>query len=86
MAKGTVPEHVQEKWSPHIMRAAAELLSKLNLPADRDHRLALLSINHLIARYVVSETTDLTPYVDEDPVDAVANHIGEVAVKLLGLD
>ena len=86
MAEGTVPEHVQEKWSPHIMKAVGDLLSTLNLPEGPDHRLALLSINHLIARYVVSEPSDLVPFVHGDPVDAVADHIGEVAVKLLGLD
>lgn len=86
MAEGTVPAHVQEKWSPHIMKAVAELLATLNLPEGPDHRLALLSINHLIARYVVSEPADIVPFVDGDPVDAVAAHVGEVAVKLLGLD
>ena len=86
MAEGTVPAHVQKKWSPHVMSAVADLLRSLRLPEGTDHRLALLSINHLIARYVVSEPSDIVPFVDGDPVDAVANHVGEVAVKLLGLD
>lgn len=86
MAEGTVPAHVQDKWSPHVMRAVADLLSTLRLPEGPDHRLALLSINHLIARYVVSEPSDMQPFVDGNPVDVVADHIGEVAVKLLGLD
>ena len=68
------------------MSAVADLLRSLRLPEGTDHRLALLSINHLIARYVVSEPSDIVPFVDGDPVDAVANHVGEVAVKLLGLD
>lgn len=86
MAEGTVPAHVQEKWSPHVMNAVAELLDRLKLPEGPDHRLALLSINHLIARYVVSEPDDLLPFVDGKTVDVVADHVGEVAVKLLGLD
>jgi AcrR family transcriptional regulator len=86
MAEGSVPAHVQAKWSPHVMTAVAALLSELNLPEGPDHRLALLSINHLIARYVVSDPRDIQPFAEGDPIDAVADHIGEVAVKLLGLD
>ncbi len=86
MTHGSVPSHVHTKWSPHVMAALATLIGELNLPANRDHRLALLSINHLVARYVVSHSTDIAPFTDRDPVDAVSEHIGEVAVKLLGLE
>ena len=85
MTEGELPEHVQSKWTPKIMVAAARLLETIGLTNDTDHRMALLSINHLIARYAVSEPDDIRAFTDSDPVEATADHIGEVAVKLLNL-
>ena len=85
MTQGELPEHVQSKWSPRILISATELLGKIGLSDDPVYRMALLSINHLIARYAVSEPKDIQPFTDGDPIEATALHIGEVAVKLLKL-
>ena len=68
-----------------IERASA-VLSMLDLPDVGDPRLTLLSINHLMARYAVSEPADILPFVDGDPHQAVAAHLGELAVKALNLE
>ena len=86
MTEGELPTHVQNQWSPLIIEAASTLFEKLGLSNNDDHRMALLSINHLIARYAVSEPQTMTPFTDGDPVESTAAHIGEVAVKLLNLD
>jgi len=85
MTQGELPEHVQNKWSPLILTTATQLLSTIGLSEDPDNRMALLSLNHLIARYAVSEPKDIQPFTDGDPIEATARHIGEVAVKLLKL-
>ena len=85
MTEGELPQHVTSKWSPQIVMAAAALLEKIGLSTETDHRLALLSINHLIARYAVSEPDAIKAFTSGDPIQETADHIGEVAVKLLDL-
>ena len=76
----TLPPHVQSAWLPRVLTRAGEAVAALDLPPG-DHRLALLSVNHLIARYAVTGEADLAAFGADD--DAVAAHLGEVAVRLL---
>lgn len=84
----TLPVSVHERWMPAVLGRVAQAIAALGLPPG-DHRLALLSVNHLLARYAVTETADLAPFVDVEGAAereaAVAAHVGEAAVRLLGL-
>lgn len=80
------PERVRARWSTATMARAAQVLATLDLAPDMDPRLPLLSLNHLVARYAVTEPADLAPFVDgPDPHAAVARHLGDVACLLLGV-
>ena len=85
MSHGTLPRAVQNKWTPHTLAKVGEIFERLELPVSVDQRLAMLSLNHLIARYAVSEEADLAPFVDGDAQEAIAAHLGDLAVKLLNL-
>ena len=77
-----LPGRVEERWLPRVLERVALAISAMDLPPG-DHRLALLSVNHLLARYAVTEEADLARFGADDEV--VARHIGEVAVSILGL-
>lgn len=80
-----LPAPAREKWLPQVLARVAEAVAALELPPG-DHRLALLSVNHLVARYAVSDAEDLLLFVGPgDPDDAVAAHLGEAACRLLGV-
>ena len=81
---GSLPDGVREAWAHRVLERAIEVQAALGLPSLAEHRLALLSLNHLIARYVISPTADLQPFVrTDDPEAAVERHLGDVAVQLL---
>ncbi len=79
------PARVRQHWGLTVLSRAGDMLSSLGLDrgAPADLRLSLLSLNHLIARYAVTEPADLLPFVDDDPEAAVAAHLGDLAVALL---
>lgn len=83
-----LPASVTSQWMPRVLARVAAAVQALALPPG-DHRLALLSVNHLIARYAVTDPGDLAPFLGaEDAVDpdaAVARHLGDVACRLLGV-
>lgn len=83
-----LPAHVTDKWLGRVLTRVGELLSSLELPPG-DHRLALLSVNHLLARYAVSDDADLVRFVSpaagESLDDAVARHLGQAACALVGV-
>jgi TetR/AcrR family transcriptional regulator len=85
MTEGNLPAQVVTKWSTKTLQKVTEVLNLLDLPQDTDHRLALLSLNHLLARYAVTDPKDLTAFVDGDPDHAVPEHLSQLAVKLLDL-
>lgn len=82
------PERVLSHWGQEVSARAGGLLGPLGLDPDQDHRLALLSLNHLIARYAVTEDADLLAWADDptDPRGSVRRHLGEVACRLLGVE
>jgi AcrR family transcriptional regulator len=79
-----LPERVRERWLPQVLARVAEALAVLDLPPG-DHRLALLSINHLLARYAVTDPEDLAGFTmgAQGPQAGIAAHLGEVAERLL---
>lgn len=86
LEQGGSPERVRSRWTMATMTKAAEVLATLDLAPELDVRLTLLSLNHLIARYAVTEPADLAPFIDQAvPEDAVAVHLGDVACQLLGV-
>jgi AcrR family transcriptional regulator len=85
MSHGSLPRTVQDKWTPHMLAKVSEIFEQLELPSGGDRRLHMLSLNHLIARYAVSEEADIQPFVNSDPQTEIAAHLGEVAVNLLSL-
>ena len=83
LERGSLPEVVRERWAAEALKRALELDAALGLPPG-DHRLALLSLNHLLARYTVSGDGDLLPFSDADDWEAaVGEHLRDVAVALL---
>lgn len=82
--RGSLPPAVREAWAHRLLERALELQSALDLPSLAEHRLTLLSLNHLIARYAISPAADLAPFAGAgDPEAAVERHLGDVAVALL---
>lgn len=79
-----LPEHVQARWLGRVLERSGEAIGALDLPPG-DHRLALLSINHLLARYAVSDDADLALFVSGDIDAAIEAHLGDVACRLLGV-
>lgn len=81
---GSLPQDVRDRWNPELLRRAAAIIAELELPQDRDRRLDLLSLNHLIARYAISDLNDLSGFTDsKDPEQAIAEHLANVACQLL---
>ena len=81
---GALPDSVRAESTAHLSQKGAELTQAAGLPGLSDRRLELMSINHLITRYVVSDLADVSLLVGEDDPDlAISRHLGDVAVQLL---
>jgi len=81
---GSLPQDVRDHWNPELLRRATEIMLKLDLPTGRDLRLQLLSLNHLIARYAISDLDDLSSFTDSiDREQAICEHLADVACQLL---
>ncbi len=81
---GSLPDAVNESQSRRAMQRALDLQQALALPSLMERPMALLSLNHLLARYAISPDGALAPFVgEEDPAEAVSRHLGDVAVLLL---
>jgi hypothetical protein len=62
------------------------MLASLDIDTNRLDPLTLLSMNHLIARYAVSDPGDIAPFIDgADPSTAIVDHLTHVACSLLKL-
>jgi len=79
-----LPEAVRDKWTAALLARAQELTAALGIRGDI--RMALLDMNHLIARYAISDADDLVLFVEGDPIDAIGAHLEERAVQLLLAD
>lgn len=79
-----LPELVSGQYTGALLARGAEWMQLLALPADRDLRLVLLDLNHLVNRYVLSEPEDLALFIDgEDVFEVLGEHLADVAVTLL---
>ncbi|MCP4809235.1 MAG: TetR/AcrR family transcriptional regulator [Proteobacteria bacterium] len=82
--RDALPESVSGRWTPQLLAKDQEVVQMLGLSDERDHRLALLDLNHLVSRYVLSNAADLVLFTDaSDPMEAVARHLEDRAVQLL---
>jgi AcrR family transcriptional regulator len=84
----SLPASVHARWMPAVLAKVQTATSALQLPPG-DHRLALLSVNHLLARYAVTEADDLVLFTGAGDAEGreaeVAEWLGEAAVRMLGL-
>lgn len=84
---GTLPAPVRAQWAPALLEKAAALRDVVGLGADPRWKVKLLTLNHLVARYVVTEPEDLLPFLPPeeaaDPERAVEDHLVWAAVRLL---
>lgn len=78
-----LPSAVRQRWLGPLVAKAAALTDALQLP-PKDYRLPLLSLQHLIVRYAISEAEDLALTTEAvDPHEAATAHIADVAVSIL---
>lgn len=81
---GSLPAEIRSRGTARLLARVDSLVAALGLPDLASRRLELMSINHLIARYVVSDLADIAALEGElAPEDAVSRHLGDVAVRLL---
>jgi AcrR family transcriptional regulator len=86
MTEGSLPEFVQTRWTPRVLERIQAMLASLDIDTNRLDPLTLLSMNHLIARYAVSDPGDIAPFIDgADPSTAIVDHLTHVACSLLKL-
>ena len=76
-----LPEAARARFLPAALQLAATAVASLDIPFDP---LPLLSLNHLLVRYALTEEADLALMgLDHD---RVAAHLGDVACRLFSLD
>ncbi len=81
-----LPEAVSQRWLGPLIARVGEALAPLGIPLDGERMLALLSLNHLLVRYAISEPEDLALFAGGgDPHEVVAEHLADVACRLLGV-
>jgi AcrR family transcriptional regulator len=84
MAEGRLPESVRERWTPLLMERTGAAIAALAIEPESIDPLALLSLNHLIARYAVSDARDIAPFTGgKSPESAVVAHLSDLAWAVL---
>ena len=84
MEHGRLPEAVRKRWELPTLKKLLELEVAMDIGPLAEHSLALLSMNHLLARYAVTDPREWRPLVQNtSPTDAISEHLGDVAVRLL---
>lgn len=82
-----LPEAVSQKWLGPLLGRVGGALAPLGIPLDPARMSALLSLNHLIVRYAITEPEDLALFGQggpgNDPHARVAEHLADVACRLL---
>jgi AcrR family transcriptional regulator len=76
-----LPEPVRERWTPALVAGALRVVAALGLPPHRDPRLALWTLNHLLARYALADEEELAQ-IGASQHD-LEDHLVDVAVRLL---
>jgi AcrR family transcriptional regulator len=81
---GHLPDQVHDEWLEQLLDRAEIAWTLLGLAPDPQWKLKLLTFNHLIARFSITEPRDLAPFLDaDDPHQAIEDHLVQIAVKLL---
>ena len=81
---GGLPASVQtDGWVATFLARIETLFTRLDLALPSDWRLRVLSLSFLLARYAISTSADLAPYVDADAEAAVADHLARLAGDML---
>jgi AcrR family transcriptional regulator len=81
---GHLPDQVREGWTDQLMERAKVAWTLLGLEPDPDWKLKLLTLNHLITRFVITEPADFKAYLDADePHRVVEDHLVRLGVNLL---
>lgn len=84
--QGALPEQVREGWTQRLLDMVALAWGALGLPPDPNWRLKVLTFNHVLVRYAITEAQDLAPFTDAPDVDAaLEEHLVDVARRLVGL-
>lgn len=77
---------VGSRWTPEATAAGLKLLATVDLPTTRPPAqtfLALLTLNHLVARYAVTPEPDRRAMLGPSADEAIAEHLADVAWRLL---
>jgi len=84
IAHGSLPSKVARRWRPRLMARVQEVLDTLGI-SEADP-MVLLSLNHLVARYAISDPTDIASFsLGRDPHEAVVQHLTRIASNQLGI-
>ena len=84
MEHGRLPDAVRERWMGRTLERVGELEMALDIGSLAEKQLPLLSLNHLLARYVVTDPKDLEWIAEGTEIHSqIANHLADVAVLLL---
>jgi AcrR family transcriptional regulator len=81
---GSLPDAVRSEGTARLFQKVTELTEALDLPGLANKRLELMSLNHLITRYILSDLADVSMLVGaEDPEEAISRHLGDIAIRLM---
>jgi AcrR family transcriptional regulator len=79
-----LPEAVSAKWFGPLLGRVSEALAPIGVTPTPERMLGLLTLNHLIVRYAITEPEDLALFsAGGDPHEAVAEHVADVAIRVL---
>ena len=77
---GLLPSAVRERWTVGLLERVQELWQATGLEWDAGSSLKLLTLNHLVVRYAISDPQDLLDFVPgDDPFQAIEDHFVEFA-------
>jgi len=86
LEQGSLPSRVRDEWISELLERVEGMWVGLGLPPDPAWKLKLLTLNHLVSRYAISEPPDLAPFVaGSEPHAAIEDHLVEVALGLFVL-
>ena len=82
---GALPTPVRESWSLRLLERAEDARAALGLDlGDPAFPKKLLSVSYVLARYAISDASDLAPFfADEDQARAVEDHVAWVVRRIL---
>jgi len=81
---GSLPPEIREQGTARLFEKTALLVASIDLAGVMDRKLELMSLNHLLVRYILSDLADVSVLTGtKDTEEAIINHLGNVAVRLL---